>query len=150
MPAPTRPATPVPDLCTFLSGTWRLVRLAFDGTPPRAMRLYGTATFTASDGGLLCEERGTMTAAAYRGEAFRRTFYRIDAASAATAFFEDGRPFHALDLGAGRALVRHDCPPDLYEGRYRVLSPACWLLTWRVTGPRKHQVIASRFSRALP
>ena len=37
--------------------------------------------------------------------------------------------------------------PIGYEGRYRVLGPACWLLSWRVTGPRKRYVLTSRFTR---
>ena len=45
------------------------------------------------------------------------------------------------------AHVAHDCAPDRYEGRYRVLDADRWVLSWRVVGPRKRQLISSRFVR---
>lgn len=112
------------------------------------MRLCGTARFSACLTGLLFEERGTISTGAYVGEAAQRYVFEIEGASVATVRFEDGRPFHHLNLETGLARVQHDCPPDRYEGRYRVLAPTCWLLSWRVIGPRKNQVITSRFIRS--
>lgn len=137
----------MPDIGQFLLGAWRLTRLGWDGVTARSMRLRGTARVSNCAAGLLLEERGILTVGAHVGEATRRTLFHIVGDSVATACFEDGRPFHRLDLATGMAPVRHDCPPDRYEGRYRVLTPACWLLSWRVTGPRKNQVITSRFTR---
>ena len=111
------------------------------------MRLRGVARCSVGAAGLLLEERGTVTCGAYRGEAARRYLVRLRGAGAAEVCFEDGRPFHRLDLTHGLARVRHDCAPDRYEGRYRVLGPDCWILSWRVTGPRKRQRITSRFDR---
>ena len=138
----------MPDIARFLLGDWQLTRLGWDGVPARAMRLRGTARFSACFGGLLFEERGIIAVGAHRGEAARRYLFQIEGASAATVYFEDGRPFHSLDLETGLACVEHNCPPDWYEGRYRVLAPACWLLSWRVTGPHKDQMITSRFIRS--
>ena len=138
----------MPDIARFLLGEWQVTRLGWDGVPARTLRLCGTARFSACAVGLLLEERGTVAVGAHRGEAARRTLFQIESASVATVCFEDGRPFHRLDLETGLARVRHDCPPDRYEGRYRVLAPTCWLLSWRVTGPRKDQMITSRFVRS--
>ncbi len=138
---------PVADIGRFLLGAWRVTRLGWDGVPARTMRLRGTARFSACAAGLLFEERGTMAAGGYLGEAVRRYIFCLKGASAADVCFEDGRLFHPLNLEGGMAHVRHDCPPDRYEGRYRVLAPSCWLLSWRVTGPRKNYRMTSRFIR---
>jgi Family of unknown function (DUF6314) len=111
------------------------------------MRLSGTARFFPLDGALLFEERGVMTLGGYLGEAIRRYVFRFTDAGTALVSFEDGRPFHHLELRNGSACVRHDCEPDLYEGRYRLLGPDQWLLSWRITGPRKQQLITSRYRR---
>ncbi len=89
-----------------------------------------------------------MTLGAYLGEAIRRYLFRFAGAGTAMVSFEDGRPFHRLELRNGLARVRHDCGPDLYEGRYRLLGPDQWLLSWRITGPRKRQLITSRYRRS--
>ncbi len=138
---------PVPDLGHFLLGAWRLTRLGWNGVPGRTMRLRGVARCSASAGGLLFEERGVMAIGSYSGEAVRRCVFRLRGAGVAEISFEDGTPFHLLDLREGAARVWHDCAPDRYEGRYRVLGPDRWTLVWRVTGPRKRQLIASRFVR---
>ncbi len=137
---------PVGDLASFLAGSWRVRKFGWDGVLGRAVRFAGEAVFEARGQDLQFEERGTLAFGGYRGAAGQRYRFVVDGA-AATVFFEDGRVFHALDLSGGRAVVRHDCTPDLYEGRYRVFGRDAWGLTWRVTGPRKRQVIASRFWR---
>ena len=142
-----RASHPVGDIGGYLLGPWHVARRGWNGAPEGRMRFRGTASFSGCGAGLMFEECGMMTVGAYRGEAVRRYVFHIESASVAKVCFEDGRSFHRLDLGTGAAQVRHDCAPDRYEGRYRVLDPACWLLTWRVTGPRKNQVIASRFTR---
>ena len=138
----------MPDITRFLLGAWQVTRLGWDGVPARTMRLCGTARFSTCALGLLFEERGRISAGDYVGEAAQRYVFHIASASMATVCFEDGRPFHHLDLETGLARVQHDCPPDRYEGRYRVLAPTCWLLSWRVTGPRKNQRLTSRFTRS--
>lgn len=146
--ASIRASYPVSDIGRFLLGAWQVTRLGWNGVPARTMRLRGMARFSPCAVGLLFEERGMMAVGAYLGEAVRRYVFHIESASVARVCFEDGSPFHRLDLETGLAHVQHDCTPDRYEGRYRVLATTCWLLSWRVTGPRKNQVITSRFSRA--
>jgi Family of unknown function (DUF6314) len=124
-----------------------VTRLGWDGGAGPALRLRGTARCWPSPAGLAYAEHGIVTAGAYRGEASRRYLFRCLDTGAATVCFEDGRLFHHLDLADGIARVHHDCGPDRYDGRYRVLGPDCWTLSWRVTGPRKRQRITSRFVR---
>ena len=103
--------------------------------------------FEPASAGLLATETGTASVGSHRGLASRRYVYQLAEPGAAEIRFEDGRPFHRLDLSEGRASVRHDCAPDCYRGRYRVLGPDEWFVTWRVTGPHKRQLISSRLLR---
>ena len=123
-----------------------MAKLGWDGGR-LAMRFRGGAEFSREVDGLVCAERGRSVFGAYEGAAWRTTLYRLTAADTAELSFADGRPFHRLCLATGRCRVRHRCGADEYEGRYRVLSPDQWVVTWRVTGPRKRQIIASRFTR---
>ena len=88
-----------------------------------------------------------MAFGTYLGEADRRYVFRLLGAGVAEVCFEDGAPFHRLNLEKGVAHVWHDCAPDRYEGRYRVLDPDCWIVSWRVSGPRKRQLITSHLIR---
>ena len=147
-----RPAHPVPDLMRFLAGEWRVSRVGVDRGAGRTMRFVGTAWFRRASpglhvGGLDMEERGTMACRGQVWDAARSYGYRPRGASGAAVLFGDGLLFHNVDLATGAACVRHLCGPDLYAGRYRVLGPGAWLLGWRVTGPRKDQVIAARYVR---
>ena len=138
----------MPDLARYLTGAWHLTRLGWDRGSGRALRLQGHAHFVACETGFRFEEHGTAAIGAYRGEAARRYLFRLRGPGDADVCFEDGTFFHHLDLATGSARVCHVCAPDRYDGRYRVLGPDCWLLTWQVTGPRKRHRIASRFVRA--
>jgi hypothetical protein len=122
-------------------------KFGWDGMLSRPIRFAGRAVFTPQDGCLHFRESGVIGFGDYRGDATQAYQFRPHG-PAADVFFEDGRLFHKVDLATGRAAVRHLCPPDLYEGRYRVLTPDTWTVTWRITGPRKRQVIGSRFTRS--
>lgn len=63
--------------------------------------------------------------------------------------FDDGRPFHPLDLRAGRADVEHLCGPDTYRGAYEVTGPAAFTTRWHVTGPGRDDTIVTAY-RKLP
>jgi hypothetical protein len=124
-------------------------KLGWDAVLRRGMRFSGSARFSDIADGLSFDEEGILSFAGHRGPAMQR--YRFEpCGSVVTVRFADGRLFHRIDLATGKAAASHECAPDVYEGRYRVLGPDQWLVTWRVSGPRKRQVIASRFCRALP
>ncbi len=147
--ASARPGHPVPDPIRFLHGAWQLTKLGRDSVPGRTMRYCGQARFSSMATGLLFEERGTVSVGAYLGEATRRYVFHIQSDGTAEVCFENGTFFHHLNLGSGGAHVWHNCVTDRYEGCYRVLGPDCWIVSWRVTGPRKRQVISSRFIRKV-
>src|SRR3954453_5774615 len=80
------PASSVPDLKEFLSGSWSVDRLVIDRARTTVGRLRGNAIFKPSGPDLLYEERGTLILGEHRGQAEQT--YRYDFAE-----------------GDGRALV---------------------------------------------
>jgi hypothetical protein len=111
-------------------------------------RLTGTARFTPERGGLRYAEGGTLIFGAYHGTASQNYGFGLSNPDLAAVQFDDGRPFHQLDLRTGRAEIFHACAPDDYRGRYRVDRWTTWSLVWRIKGPRKDLRIATRYHRA--
>jgi hypothetical protein len=107
----------------------------------------GEATFSPQDGGLDYLEEGEMKLGVVQGRAFRRYRFAFPECARAEVFFEDGRFFHDLILGPDHYRVRHDCPPDLYLGRFRLLGREEWQAIWLVRGPRKLHLLESRYQR---
>jgi hypothetical protein len=137
-----------PDLAGWLRGEWTVTRVINDG----AGHFEGRACFVPdpeSPAAVMWREHGRLRLGAHDGPAERTL--RIEPAidGAWQVRFADGRPFHELDLAAGgRCDVSHLCGPDVYRGRYEIDGPDRFTITWRVSGPRKNDVIASRYERA--
>jgi hypothetical protein len=145
-----RPVRPISDLAGYFSGVWHIERRILDRRQGMTGRLTGAATFLPSPDGLAYMERGTLILGNYRGEVSQHYDWRLKEAGLADIHFSDGRAFHALDLSAGYAFVAHDCGQDRYAGRYVIDHATSWRLGWRIDGPRKQQVIVTRFRRAAP
>jgi len=137
----------VADLCAFLRGAWRLERELNDRRAATQGRLDGRAVFAPEGSGLRYREEGTLTYGTYRGAFFRTYLYRFPGPTRAEVAFEDGRPFHDLDLSRGTWRASHRCGGDLYEGCFTLDGADSWRAIWRVTGPRKTLVLSSRFRR---
>lgn len=139
---------PVADLRAFLAGRWRVVRLIEDRRAGQRGRLDGLALWAPAAGALAYREDGVLRLAGFEGPANRRYRYEFPAPARAEVRFEDGAPFHVLDLSGGAWRARHRCSADLYEGRFRAEGPCAWEARWRVTGPRKDYALVTRYRRA--
>lgn len=131
-------------LVSFLTGSWDVVRDLRHGDERGGFA--GTATFSREGDGLAWVETGELRLESYVGPATRRLAI-VPFAGTWEVRFDDGRPFHPLDLERGRCDAVHHCGPDLYEGEYVVLGDGALDVTWRVTGPAKDQEIVSRYRR---
>jgi hypothetical protein len=143
--AGARPATPA-QLPAWLAGEWTITRL-INGD---AGRFQGRARFTpdpAAPTSLVWHERGRLRLGGHEGPAARTL--RIEPADdgAWQVRFADGRPFHPLDLAAGRCAATHRCGADTYRGEYVLVGEDRFTVTWRITGPRKHDEIVSVYDR---
>jgi hypothetical protein len=131
------------DLAAFLGGEWAAHRVINDGTGGFA----GTATFSPAGEHLHWCERGRLHLHGYAGEA-RRAYLIVPDGEAWAVRFDDGRPFHGLDLRTGRAEAEHLCGPDTYRGVYEIVGDDRFTVTWTVTGPGRADTIATVYRRA--
>ncbi|EST21604.1 DUF6314 family protein [Streptomyces roseochromogenus] len=140
---------PVADVLAFLAGRWRVERSVRDLASGDDGCFSGAALFSApAGGGLLHEESGTFTWQGVARPATRTLrFLPGSAPGTADVRFEDGRPFHALDLTSGRYVADHPCAADLYRGEFTVRDADHWRSVWRVRGPAKDLVLTTDYER---
>lgn len=142
----------VHDLIAFLRGPWLFERKVFDGTREQEATATGTAHYDDElmngQPGLRYHEDGELDLGDIKVQTEREYIYGFLAdGGVAEVRFADGRFFHVLDLSKGMVRVEHHCGDDHYQGLFRVLTDKAWLSVWRVTGPRKSQVITTHFIR---
>ena len=139
----------VADLKTYLTGAWEIRRSLEDSRRGQRGTFHGRAVFTPDqEGGLAYREEGRLALGRFETLAHQSYRYGFPAPHVAEVSFDDGRPFHALDLSAGQWKAEHLCVADLYRAWFRVEGPERWSVTWTVTGPRKDQRLESLFFRA--
>jgi hypothetical protein len=131
----------------WLRGEWTLTRVINDG----AGRFEGRARFApdpAMPRTVIWHEAGRLRFGGHDGPATRTLRIEPQAGGGWQVCFADRRPFHPLDLATGHWEATHLCGADLYRGCYRVEHRDRLSVTWRISGPRKDDVIASRYERA--
>lgn len=138
---------PVTDPARYLAGRWAVVRSVADLAAGVTGEFTGTAEFRPAGAALVYLERGELVFGTHRGPAWRELRYLPDGPGRMRVEFDDGRPFHDLDLTAGRWRVTHPCRADAYSGEFRVAGPDRWYQDWRVRGPAKDQRLRTRYSR---
>lgn len=129
-----------------LEGRWRLDRMIrqSDG---REGRFEGDVVFRRSGPRLLQEETGTLTMDGAPPLKANRRYIWTASGELLKCAFDDGRPFHAVPIGATVYDTVYLCPPDRYEVAYDFTDMRVWTSRWRVEGPRKDYVMESRFAR---
>lgn len=149
MPAPAT-TVPVADPRRFLPGVWRIDRRIHDARNRQDGTYVGTATFLLEGDGLRWTERGELRLGDFVGLGTREMSVvpGRDAGSAPWEVrFDDGRPFHPLDLRDGACPVDHPCGEDHYSGWVRVEGHDLLVVSWRVVGPAKDHAILTRYTR---
>ncbi|TDT74901.1 hypothetical protein BDE40_1620 [Litoreibacter halocynthiae] len=133
-------------------GDWQLARIIEDRRNDIEGRLSGTANFTrvgplellyAEEGELVYGQQAAMLAT-------RRYIWRGfegEHAGKIAVEFEDGRPFHLIELDRLMPDDDHHCDPDFYHVSYDFSRWPQWESIWRVVGPSKDYRMISRFQR---
>jgi hypothetical protein len=133
------------DLPDWLDGRWSIERVI----NAREGRFTGDAVFDLDRrGGAVWRETGRLVMDGFDGPA-SRVLHLAPERGAWQVRFEDGRPFHSLDLRTGRWEAEHSCGPDLYRGRFVVLDHDRMTIRWRVIGPGRADVITTEYSRTV-
>lgn len=128
------------DLGSWLAGEWSVQRYISGGRGT----FRGRASFTPrQDGTTRWHEAGQLVLDGHEGPASRTLTLDPDG----QVRFDDGRPFHRLDLATGRCEAEHLCAPDTYRGTFEVLDDATLIVTWRVRGPGRDDTIRSHYTR---
>jgi hypothetical protein len=128
-----------------LTGRWTVERRLRDRRSGQSGEFIGSAAFEPAGDGLRWTEQGRVRFAGHEGPAGRRLAI-VPAGGGWLVQFEDGRPFHRLDLEGGP--VEHLCGADRYVGAYRLRDADTLDVRWRVTGPRKDLEIETTYRRA--
>lgn len=139
----------VSDLRGHLLGRWRVERRVFDRRRGEIGTFSGELYFESGPGGLRASETGRMSYGETESDAERVLLYHFEGRGRARVLFADGRFFHELDLGTGRARVSHLCGDDTYIGGFWAVSRDVLLQRWRVLGPRKDLVLLGRLRREV-
>jgi len=144
----------VADLRAHLLGRWQVQRTMLDRAPGSRGNFTGTVAFTSDSapgstpGSLRQSENGTAVWPTFTGPAFRE--YRLvptGSPAAMQVLFDDGRPFHDLDLSQGTWTASHWCTPDTYQVRFSSPSPDRLDYEWDVTGPAKDLLLSTTLLR---
>jgi hypothetical protein len=137
----------ITDLRGFLPGRWRIARIIEDRRLGLTGSFRGRGVFTPEGMVLRYEEMGELRLGDHRGPAQQSYDFVFRDDGQAEVRFRDGRFFHDLDLSAGHAEVVHLCGADTYRGQFEAVNDRSWRSYWRVSGPRKDQLIASQYRR---
>lgn len=135
----------VPDPLEFFPGEWTFEREIDDGLNGQKGSATGQASFEVSECGLTWTEHGELHMNGHSFDASRKLEIVCDTGGWLVRF-DDGRPFHPLDLSDGRCAVGHPCRDDFYSGEF-TSTAAGFATDWRVTGPRKDQHIVTTYRR---
>ncbi|MDC1381813.1 DUF6314 family protein [Octadecabacter sp.] len=125
-------------------GTYDVNRVIDDARAGGQSRFEGHAVIAAEAGGARYTENGHLIMndqrfAAQRSYLWRANGLRID------VLFEDGCAFHDFDPEQGGQATEHLCGQDMYHGGYDVAEWPNWVVTWDVSGPRKHYRSVTRY-----
>jgi hypothetical protein len=128
-------------------GTWTLDRRIEDRLTGQDGHFRGTARFDDTGARLQYLERGLLTlGAAPPMQAERRYVWTEGQDGEIEVWFDDGRPFHSIDMSVVAPAASHDCAPDRYDVAYDFSDWPRWRATWTVFGPRKDYSMVSSYT----
>ena len=131
-------------------GRWTIQREIIDDRANSRGRLEGYANFQMLDGWelptMLYEERGELSLGSTGPiQAERRYLWQLHDNDSVHVLFEDGRPFHEINLSQTMPYATHFCDPDVYDVSYDLRDWPAWTCAWRVRGPRKDYRMETRY-----
>jgi hypothetical protein len=130
----------------FLTGDWIMTRrIRLRRTATRGF-LAGRVSIRADGHRSSLDEQGLLRLDGREAMASQR--YSLSYRGAAVqVHFRNGSFFHEFELRAQGYTAIYHCGEDQYIGRYRVLDPDAWSLTWCVRGPRKDYDMRTLYRR---
>lgn len=127
----------LPAALSDFEGDWTLRRRIRDRQAGQLIAAEGHARLQRDAAGLVYDEEVTLHIPGQHPMTGTRRYLWRDEPGRVAVHFDDGRYFHALNLGVAQATDHHDCPPDSYDAAYDFSGWPCWSVRWSVAGPRK-------------
>ncbi len=130
----------------LFKGLWCFKRQV-TGLFPEGITFQGQGYFLASDRPhqRLYKEEGVYTRRCQEIPFQNQYLYEVGSPQHCRVLFPDGRLFY--ELSNLSQDIQHICGEDQYRGRFEVLTPEQWQLSWRVAGPRKSYEIQTFYQR---
>jgi hypothetical protein len=135
------------DPIEYFTGGWTFSRQVEDRIADLTGAANGIAMFEEQGDGLLWVETAELRITGRSFEASRRMSITREGERWLVRF-EDGRPFHYLDLSSGQVQMDHLCVADLYSGHLKI-EPGPnrrFSTSWRVKGPAKDQTLSTEYT----
>lgn len=144
-------ASPAQSLFRALPGAWTL-RREIEDSRFGAGTFKGRATFAAQpDGTLLYEEHGELQLGAWRGPAWRRWVYALEADVLIIRYPGTGAELHTFRFSTEpecSARHFHICGADRYDASLKREPDGALTLSYVVNGPAKDYRLSTRLTRA--
>ncbi|SFQ26414.1 hypothetical protein SAMN05421853_103114 [Roseivivax halotolerans] len=146
-PSPRPSAGPPRHLFDF-EGCWRFRRKILDRTLGQLSQGQGSVNLVRDGEGLIYDEEITLSLPGQKPITGTRRYLWTAHPRGVEIFFDDGRPFHLMDLSEPQPSDLHDCAPDRYQVIYDLADWPVWGAVWEVRGPRKDYRMDTLFVRA--
>ncbi|ETX14693.1 trigger factor [Roseivivax halodurans JCM 10272] len=128
-------------------GCWRLSRRIHDARVGQDGHAEGRMELISHGSGLRYFEDVLLHLPGQKPIPGTRSYIWREEASGISVHFDDGRPFHLIEMGEFEPRALHLCDPDRYEVEYDFADWPVWGVTWTVTGPRKDYRMETLFVR---
>ena len=139
----------LPEMNEF-EGTWEIHRDIEDRMSNQNGTLDGTATLSPGgfEGGMIYRETGGLNLGEDSDTMEATRIYLWNAhPSGIAVFFQDGKPFHVIEMDRSMPDAQHHCAPDMYHVVYDFNKWPNWNVQWRVRGPRKDYRMVTNYKR---
>ncbi len=118
-------------------GHWAIDRVIDDRRSASQAKFTGECRYLRDGSSLRLEETGSLRLADGSKFAASRRFIWKEADGKIHVHFDDGRPFHVIDLHTPVPTDTHLCGRDTYRVAYDFIQWPNWQAVWHVSGPQK-------------
>lgn len=126
----------LPELTDFI-GAWTLERAIDDKLGAQDGKMTGTVRFTDAGPGLRYEEEGQLEYGVAPPMVATRRYQWRRHPRGIEVLYEDGGPFHLIEMNCLMPSAEHLCGADMYHVSYDFTKWPIWRAVWSVVGPSK-------------
>lgn len=139
------------ELIKFLEGRWLLERGVTSSNGLENLRAKGESRLIQENKNLLVYQEALEVQTNTKTLDSSRTYYYEYDPQRGKCFkyFDDRRLFYELMFKNGIISGYHQCIDDAYKAKYIIENELCFILEYKVLGPKKNYLIENVYSRLL-